>query len=138
MARTDEGLDNWIVQKGLVDSSIFERYLTSLYWIAQTMITVGYGDIPISNLYEQLMAIFSMFAGVIFFSVTVGSLTTIIGEMDKQGLEFEAKLDTLHLIKKNYKLKDEIFNKVHNVIKLMIYRREENHKQFLERLPETL
>lgn len=38
--------DNWITRLGYVDSSNLERYICSIYWVIQTIFTVGYGDIP--------------------------------------------------------------------------------------------
>jgi hypothetical protein len=37
--------DTWIHSKNLIDSDIYIRYIYSLYYLATTMITVGYGDI---------------------------------------------------------------------------------------------
>jgi len=137
-ARISEGEDNWIWAKGMEDASILNRYLTSLYWITQTVITVGYGDIPISNSTERIVAILAMFAGVIFFSVTVGSLTSIIRKLDKRGMEFETKLNTLLEIKKSYKISNSTFNKIRKIIKFGIYKSEETFVEFLSFLPEVL
>jgi len=137
MAITSSGIDNWIIVKGLEDASIYERYLTSLYWIAQTVITVGYGDIPICNSYEMVVAIFAMFAGVIFFSVTIGSLTTVIGEMDKRGLMYERKLNTLAEIKSHKKISLKTYVKLSEIVKFGVYRAEEDYRDFLEKLPNN-
>lgn len=102
------------------------------------MITVGYGDVSITNTQERLFAIIAMFGGVIFFSLIVGSLTTLISEMDKRGIAFEKKLDTLLEIKKKYKISDKMFNKIHELIKVDIYRADEDYKHFLDKLPEVL
>lgn len=102
------------------------------------MITVGYGDIIISNTYERFFTIVAMFGGVIFFSLIVGSLTTLISEMDKRGIAFEKKLDTLLEIKKKYSISDYTFNKVHEIIKFGIYRADEDYREFLEELPDGL
>lgn len=39
VADSDEGAQSWIWRLNLEDSSIFERYVTSLYWIFQTVKT---------------------------------------------------------------------------------------------------
>ena len=36
--------NNWIINNGLSNSSIFERYITSLYWITQTVVSFDGGD----------------------------------------------------------------------------------------------
>ena len=37
--------DTWIVRVGDQDSSTTRKYILSLYWSIQTVLTVGYGDI---------------------------------------------------------------------------------------------
>lgn len=102
------------------------------------MITVGYGDVPISNSIERLIAIVAMFAGVIFFSLIIGSLTALIGEMDKRGTAYESKLNILLKLKKKYEISDYTFERVHLAIKYRIYRSNESYDEFLSTLPDNL
>ena len=37
--------DTWLNAKSLINTDIYTRYIYSFYYIAVTMITVGYGDI---------------------------------------------------------------------------------------------
>ena len=69
--------------------------MASLYWITQTVITVGYGDIGAETTQEQLLAIFAMFIGVIFFSLIIGSLTSLITDSDIKKKKFDQKLNQL-------------------------------------------
>ena len=36
---------NWLVARGLQDKSPFEKYLFSMHWMIETVITVGYGEV---------------------------------------------------------------------------------------------
>jgi Ion channel len=83
IAVIEDDKSSWLYVYGMEDTSIIHRYVASLYWITQTVITVGYGDITAGTVYEQIMAIISMIVGVIFFSLTVSSLSAIIKEKDK-------------------------------------------------------
>lgn len=58
-------------------------YAASAYFTMQTLTTVGYGDIVISNIAERFMAFILQFIGIIFFSFASGSLTNIITNADK-------------------------------------------------------
>ena len=42
----DYSPDTWVARIGLQDSSDGEIYLAAIYWAFQTLLTVGYGDIP--------------------------------------------------------------------------------------------
>lgn len=41
--------DTWLHAYDLVDANIYERYIISFYYLATTMITVGYGDFTPKN-----------------------------------------------------------------------------------------
>ena len=116
-AWNSNSIDNWITVLNLRDTNAWYRYLSSLYWIVQTVVTVGYGDIIISNTLERFIAILAMFAGVLFFSVIIGSLTTLISDMDKRGSEFEHKISTLIMVKSKHKISDDTYNKIIRAIK---------------------
>lgn len=137
-ARIDPGIDNWIVSNGLNDSTGFIRYLTSLYWVAQTMITVGYGDIGAINIIEQLLAICVMFVGVMFFSLTIGSLTSLISDMDTKNTVYEKKMNALISIKSTYGINEKLFNKLQLILKYDIFKADENYTHFLSSLPESM
>ena len=36
--------NNWVKFRGLENNPVFEKYLYSLHWMIETMITVGYGE----------------------------------------------------------------------------------------------
>lgn len=38
--------DTWVTRVGMVDSANLDIYIAAIYWSIQTLLTVGYGDIP--------------------------------------------------------------------------------------------
>lgn len=132
------GIDNWIYDLNLHDKGIYMHYITSLYWVVQTIITVGYGDIKISTLTERVVAMIAMFIGVIFFSVTIGSLTTILNQVDERSKKYEDKLNTLIKLKHRLKLDSATYENLRKLIKFGVYRQDENYKKFLEFLPDIV
>lgn len=42
----DYGPDTWVTRIGLADAPNEELYEAAIYWAIQTLLTVGYGDIP--------------------------------------------------------------------------------------------
>jgi hypothetical protein len=58
----------------------FELYITSLYFIVTTIMTVGYGDIHAVNISEKLLSILLMLIGVVSVSFATGAISSIISD----------------------------------------------------------
>jgi len=59
-----------------------DTYLVALYFITQTITTVGYGDYQPTNMLERIFVICLMIFGVIFFTFASASLTSILQSYD--------------------------------------------------------
>lgn len=119
------------------DSAIYQKYVASFYWITQTIVTVGYGDVPAVTMAEKCLAIVAMFAGVIFFSLTVGSLTSILSEADAKNSLLESKMRLLDQIVDTFGVKDfKLLKKITLAIKLRIYSSEEQFEELIDMLPK--
>lgn len=61
MAMEQDTIESWVYQNGMVNNDDpLEAYLTSFYWIIQTVITVGYGDIGCVSTQEKILSIIVM------------------------------------------------------------------------------
>jgi voltage-gated potassium channel len=56
--------------------------LLAFYYVVTTITTVGYGDITAVTKVEYVFAVVMLFAGVISFSFSAGSLSSIITSYD--------------------------------------------------------
>jgi len=92
-AHTSELDDNWIHAKKFDDYSINQIYTTSLYYTVATITTVGYGDISGTNVWERVIGCFLMMAGVIIFSISSGSITSIINYADESNKQFNYRME---------------------------------------------
>ena len=77
-------------------------YLTSVYWTVQTVTTVGYGDIPVTNSPERIFCSIIMVIGVCSFSFVNGSLASVLTSYDRQHSMHQIKLNTLNNFKKDF------------------------------------
>ena len=59
-----------------------QLFVLAIYWTIQTITTVGYGDLTITNTLEVIFCSIIMVAGVISFSFANGSLTSILSSYD--------------------------------------------------------
>jgi len=77
-----------------------------------------------------------MFAGVIFFSLTIGSLTTLLNELDQKNTEFENKLEQLETIAGRFGIRDKkLLRKLTNCIKYRIYSKDDSFNELIDTLP---
>jgi len=77
-------------------------YYISLYWTITTITNVGYGDISGTNNIERFFTIIMVLMGVILFSTTTGSLTSIITNADNSDSKYQEKLNILNKMYKDY------------------------------------
>ena len=70
--------DNWIDTFNYDLYDMGKMYTIGLYWTVTTITTVGYGDISATNTAERIAASIIMIIGVIAFSFSTGSLSSII------------------------------------------------------------
>jgi len=90
----------------------WQIYLASYYWALVTMTTIGYGDINPTTDIERVYEIFAMLVGTSVFAYVVGSLVTIVSNMDRKSNEYHEFMDHLneHMLEMN--LSEDLKNKV--------------------------
>ena len=60
----------------VVEHDTYPSIGTGLWWAAQTVTTVGYGDIVPTSLAGRLVAVFVMFLGIGFLTVVTAAITS--------------------------------------------------------------
>ena len=64
-----------------------KQYFICMYYVIQSVTTVGYGDVNPQNTKERAFVISMMFFGVVCFSFLTGSLSSLLQSADELGLE---------------------------------------------------
>ena len=81
----------------LIDRSEFPTIGVGLWWAAQTVTTVGYGDVAPAATSGRIVALIVMLNAIGFLTVVTGSITAaLIGSRARGGLD-EASLEELRL-----------------------------------------
>jgi hypothetical protein len=134
----DFGPDTWVTRLGFNDLEKIDLYIIAFYWNLATVTTVGYGDISASTTIERTYNLFIMSFGVFFYSFAIGSLTSIVSTLDAKTAEMNQKMQTLYSIRQEFKLDQDIFDKVRKVIKYDLSRNQKDKLDFLQELPNKL
>ena len=138
IADLSEKNNNWIVEYHYTDSTNYKKYLGAFYWVGSTVVTVGYGDITAQNTYERILSIFLMFGGVFFYSFTIGTLSSLLSELDAKEASFDLKLSTLIQIKKQFNISESLYKRIKRAMKYGHRKSDEDNLSFLNELPMNL
>lgn len=116
-ALNDDSKATWIYEKGYIDMSDIELYITSFYFTVTTIMTVGYGDITATSILEKIVCILLMLIGVVAFSFATGYISSIITSQDSAEAKLQDKLATLETLKTEYGINKELFARILNSVK---------------------
>ena len=105
----EEGMENWIQKWDFDIEEMGEMYTIGLYWTITTITTVGYGDIYATNTSERIVACIIMVIGVIAFSFSTGSLSSIIQNVDSRQAIYRQKLNVLKELRITYGIDDNLY-----------------------------
>lgn len=102
----------WLGQKDLVDSPSPYQYFNAFYWAFQTTTTVGYGDFSIQTEFEYVFAIFWMILGTNLFTFVVGSVSSLITDLEQGQNHLNFKIAAMSKYAKSVKLPRRTYDAV--------------------------
>lgn len=116
LGKLNEVDESWIKQFDFTDVGNFKMYTIGLYWTITTITTVGYGDISATNTAERIVACVIMIIGVIAFSFSTGSLSSIIQNVDSRQVAYRQRLDVLKELRMNYGIDNNLYKELNAFI----------------------
>ena len=133
-----DNTNNWVFQYGIQDLTLEEKYLASLYWTVTSLCTVGYGDIKPASDIERGIVVFVELAGVFFYSYTIGTITSLMSEMDKKKALLERNIKILQDISSRYNIPRRFYEKLKSALEYnqQVFSNERN--QIISNLPKKL
>ncbi|KDO33653.1 hypothetical protein SPRG_19268 [Saprolegnia parasitica CBS 223.65] len=85
-------------------ASTADKYITSLYFCFTTMATVGYGDVLLATPIEVAYVIFYMLLGASVFGYIIGSMSSLVDQLQTRGVAAKEKTDRVKDYMKERKL----------------------------------
>lgn len=138
LARWDDfGPDTWVAKTNYQDKSDFDIYIYCFYFTITVITTVGYGDMPISTSMEKIVAIIIILIGVITFSFAIGSLISVLSNLDTSEAKLKEKHFELNSIRKKYRVPSNLYKRLFKALKFKI-EQFEDIDAFMKTLPMNL
>lgn len=136
---------HWIalgwISLGQVDQNLTakENYLRALYWTITTLTTIGYGDITPKENPQFIYAMFIEVAGVGFFGYIIGSISSLLANLDTNKSHFREKLEKLMAFMRSRQIPRDLQAKVRAYYDyLWENRRGSLEEEILASLPRSL
>jgi hypothetical protein len=85
----------WVVLQGIDGASPVTQYIRSLYWVIQTMATVGYGDITPHRDFEYVFSIVVMFVGASTYAFIIGNIASLASNIDAARSAYFNRIDAV-------------------------------------------
>lgn len=133
--------DTWVVRFDFQDDSLTMLYMRGAYFAITVLTTVGFGDIFAFSEPEMFLVILWMLIGIGFYSVLVGTLSSVLSSLDIKVSAFSAMINEIDKFSKDCKVLPEAVKNMKSFI-----RSQKNHDKvtnkeiisFIEELPNHI
>lgn len=122
--------NNWVNAKNIQDESNVRKYLFAIYWSFTTITTCGFGDIVPVNIVEYVFCLLWVFLGVFFYSFSIGTLSTILVNMNTKANILSQKLSIINQFCQDTNLSSDICKEMKRVV---IYKSNSNLFSWIEK-----
>lgn len=98
--RYPDAKSTWIgsVYPNFKEMSLWDRYVTAMYWSIVTLTTTGYGDLHAENTREMLFDIFYMLFNLGLTSYIIGNMTNLVVHWTSRTRNFVCALKLVLLL----------------------------------------
>ncbi|PHT40385.1 Potassium channel KAT1 [Capsicum baccatum] len=120
------------------EDSLWDRYITSLYWSIVTLTTLGYGDLHAENPWEMLFDIFYMLFNLGLTSYIIGNMTNLVVHWTSYTRNFRDNVEAAQEFAKRNQLSPKIEDQILSHICLKFKTEALQQKETLNVLPKAI
>ena len=122
----------WIFSNKFQNFSLSNLYMISIYYLIQTMTTVGYGDISSDSFIEIIFRIILLAVGIICYSWLISNISNHINKQSYASINFSNDLILLENIRRDHSdLPFSMYTDIKNYLEYKHYRRNIYDKNLL-------
>ena len=105
---------NWLLLTNSQNEKLLNKYITSFYYLIETMTTVGYGDIFCQSFSERVFQIIILAVGIVAYSYLVTYFGNIIKNDSHARIKLNNDINMLEEIRMQYKqMPFKLYNKIY-------------------------
>ncbi|KAM3379114.1 potassium channel KAT3 [Capsicum galapagoense] len=120
------------------EDSLWDRYITSVYWSIVTLTTLGYGDLHAENPWEMLFDIFYMLFNLGLTSYIIGNMTNLVVHWTSYTRNFRDNVEAAQEFAKRNQLSPKIEDQILSHICLKFKTEALQQKETLNVLPKAI
>ncbi|KAL4481670.1 hypothetical protein ABPG74_007759 [Tetrahymena malaccensis] len=128
----------WLHKYYLLEASVFTRYVYSFYFLAVTMITVGYGDITPQNSTEIIFTILTMFVTGMTWGFSISKIGNIIDNIEKKEKSYKESMQVIHTLMREENIRSDFRDQISNYLKYIYNESNVVQKQQEQKVIEKL
>ena len=113
-------------------------YILALYFLFETITSVGYGDIIPMSTPERIFVIFYLIIGCMLFSYIITALSSIFSQLDAKTQIYTEKEIILDEIRLEYKMPQSLYDKIKKALKNNYKEWKEDQLKLIDSLPGSL
>ena len=138
----EQNIPNWMVHINIQNETLLIKYISSLYFMIETMTTVGYGDIVCISPLERFFQLIILSIGIVSYSFIITKFGNYIMKKSKEEIELDEKKIQLEQIRIHYPLMPfKLYIKIQEFLVKKACKKENKKNEInkiIEDLPEQL
>ena len=133
--------NGWLAYYHVINQSLLNQYIFSLYYVVVVTNTVGFGDIVAQNIVERIFTILFIYTACVIFAYTINRIGMIVQNINKKEFEFKRTMNTINGYMKIKNIGFELKIKIRNYLEYIWHaeKLQKNETQeIINRLSKTL